>query len=179
MPQIEIHPAQKQQVAQLAGMEHTYQTTFVWQMELIIEEGQPTICFKKVRLPRAIRVVYPIPKSILGEPGAEKSMQLVAILNMMPVGFISINTTELPYTAWVTCLVIIEEYRGQGIGSGLLLAAQDWASREGKNRMVVEMQSKNYPAIQFAQKLGYEFSGYNDHYYANQDIALFFSKFLR
>jgi RimJ/RimL family protein N-acetyltransferase len=41
------------------------------------------------------------------------------------------------------------------------------------------MQSKNHPAIQLAHKLGFEFCGYNDHYFSNQDIALFFSRPLR
>ena len=39
-----------------------------------------------------------------------------------------------------------------------------------------EMQSKNYPGISMANKLGYEFCGYSDRYYTNQDIALFFAK---
>jgi hypothetical protein len=41
------------------------------------------------------------------------------------------------------------------------------------------MQSKNYPAVHMAMKLGYEFSGYQDHFYANGDIALFFTRYLR
>ena len=42
----------------------------------------------------------------------------------------------------------------------------------------MEMQPKNYPAIQFAYKLGFEFSGYNDQYYRDQEIAIFFSSFI-
>jgi RimJ/RimL family protein N-acetyltransferase len=38
------------------------------------------------------------------------------------------------------------------------------------------LQSKNLPAIRLAQKFGYEFCGYNDQYYINQDVALFFAK---
>jgi hypothetical protein len=38
------------------------------------------------------------------------------------------------------------------------------------------MQSKNYPAMMLAQKHGYEFCGYNDRYYPNQDIALVFGR---
>jgi hypothetical protein len=41
------------------------------------------------------------------------------------------------------------------------------------------MQSKNQPAIRLAQKHGYEFCGYNDHYYMTQDVALFFAKALK
>jgi GNAT superfamily N-acetyltransferase len=179
MPQIEIHPAQKQQIAHLAKINYIYQTNYVWQMERNVEDGQPTIAFKKVRLPRAIRVAYPLPKSIVDDSVPGKILKLVALLSGMPIGFIIINILELQQTAWVSALAVIEEHRCQGIGSGLLLAAQDWALQQKKNRMVVEMQSKNIPAIQFVQKLGFEFSGYNDHHYANQDIAVFFSKYLR
>ena len=38
---------------------------------------------------------------------------------------------------------------------------------------------KNYPAICLAEKMGFELCGYNDHYFANNDIAIFFSKWVR
>ena len=57
-----------------------------------------------------------------------------------------------------------------------LRAAQTWASERDSNQLMLEMQSKNYPAICLANKLGYEFCGYSDRYYPNQDIALFFAR---
>jgi ribosomal protein S18 acetylase RimI-like enzyme len=44
--------------------------------------------------------------------------------------------------------------------------------------MFLEMQAKNLPAIRLAQGHGYEFCGYNDHYYLTQDVALFFARAL-
>jgi len=41
------------------------------------------------------------------------------------------------------------------------------------------MQSKNNPAIRMANKLGFSFCGFRDHYFPNQDLALFFSRFVR
>ena len=58
-------------------------------------------------------------------------------------------------------------------------AAADWLRRRNVNRVLLEMTTKNYPAIRFAQKLGFSFCGYNDRYYTNQDIAIFFAKVLR
>jgi ribosomal protein S18 acetylase RimI-like enzyme len=69
--------------------------------------------------------------------------------------------------------------RRQGVASALLGAAQDWASARSHRRLILEMQSKNVPGIRLAQKFGYEFCGYNDHYYLNQDVALFFAKALK
>ena len=51
-----------------------------------------------------------------------------------------------------------------------------WMEQHNKGQLVLEMQSKNYPAICLAIKLGFEFCGYNDRYYQNQDIVLFFAK---
>jgi ribosomal protein S18 acetylase RimI-like enzyme len=70
-------------------------------------------------------------------------------------------------------------HRRKGVGSTLLAAAQDWAANRSHRRMILEMQSKNLPAVRLAQKFGYEFSGYNDHYYINQDVALFFAKAIK
>ena len=36
------------------------------------------------------------------------------------------------------------------------------------------VQSKNYPAIQFLQKQGFKFCGYNERFYRSRDIALYF-----
>jgi len=56
------------------------------------------------------------------------------------------------------------------------LAAQNWAENRHNNRILLEMTTKNIPAIRLAQKLGFEFSGYNDNYYESKDIALFFGR---
>jgi ribosomal protein S18 acetylase RimI-like enzyme len=65
------------------------------------------------------------------------------------------------------------------VASALLAEAQDWAAERSHRRLILEMQSKNYPGIRLAQKFGYEFCGYNDHYYLNQDVALFFAKIIK
>ena len=69
--------------------------------------------------------------------------------------------------------------RLKGIGTALVLAAQNWSMQRMNRRITMEIPSKNYPAIKLAMKLGFEFSGYNDAYYPNKDIALFFSRFMK
>ena len=83
-----------------------------------------------------------------------------------------------PASAWVKDLAVDRVHRRNGIGSALVLAAQDWCAKKGFHRLTLEMQPKNYPAIQFAYKLGFEFSGYNDQYYRDQEIAIFFSSYI-
>jgi ribosomal protein S18 acetylase RimI-like enzyme len=76
-------------------------------------------------------------------------------------------------------MVVRPDTRRKGIASGLVLAAQEWAAERRCRRILLEMQSKNFPAICLAIKLGYEFCGYQDQYFANQDTALFFTRFMR
>ena len=61
----------------------------------------------------------------------------------------------------------------------LLRHARQWAREQGLDMVMAEATTKNYPALCFYQKLGFQFCGFNDHYYPNQDIALFFVQMLR
>ena len=179
MPEIEIRAAVFIDLPVLATLDHSVETGYVWQMDRLIDNGHVMVNFRELRLPRKVRVEYPNPgiwenPGILDQPGL-----LVAEMKGQSVGYVHVKSTQLPSTAWVKDLAVREDVRRKGIGTALVLAAQEWALKHSLRRMVLEMQSKNFPSIQMALKLGYEFSGYNDHYYANQDIALFFACFLR
>jgi ribosomal protein S18 acetylase RimI-like enzyme len=95
------------------------------------------------------------------------------------VGYIAVEECISPKTAWITDLVVDVEARRKGIASALVLAAQEWGRRRRNRRVILEMQSKNFAGARLASKLGFEFCGYNDHFYSNQDIALFFAQYLR
>ena len=101
---------------------------------------------------------------------------LVALYKSNLVGYVSVKEHVIPQSAWISDLMVTEKLRRQGIGTALILAAQDWAMNKDLKRIFLEMQSKNYPSIKFAMKIGFEYCGYNDHYYLNQDIALFFTR---
>ena len=179
MPEIEIRPAVLADFTRLVSLEHSYKTPYVWQMDRASEEGSVIINFREIRLPRPVRVEYPHSPEKLVENWKSLSEMLVALMAGGQVGYIALKEQSVPNALWVTDLVVGENNRRKGIGSALVLAAQAWAAQHGMRRIIIEMQSKNYPAIKLALKLGYEFCGYNDHYYANQDIALFFAGFLR
>lgn len=175
MPQIEICPASNQDLEKLAGLDHTYQTSYVWQMDRSLEEGQIATFFREIRLPRSVRVEYPHTQTRLLETLPQATV-LAALYKSNLVGYVSVKEQVIPQSAWISDLMVTEKLRRQGIGTALTLAAQDWAMNKNLKRIFLEMQSKNYPAIKFAMKIGFEFSGYNDHYYTNQDIALFFTR---
>ena len=114
----------------------------------------------------------------LTEDWQQRAALLTATFEKQPVGYVSIRTNIVPDTAWIDDLTVLRRMRRQGIGTALILSAQNWANQHTYRRMIVEMQSKNYPAICLVQKLGYDFSGYHERYFGNLDIALFFSKIL-
>lgn len=179
MPEIEIRPATSVDLPILANLDHSYQSAYVLQMERQIEEGQLTIYFREVRLPRATRVVYPRNMELLLNEGPRDSVILAALIEGIPVGYLRIKDNFLPGTVWVMDCAVQPQYRRKGIATSLLLAAQEWAAQRNFRRIVCEMQSKNHPAIHMVQKLGYDFGGFSDHYYTNQDIALFFNRLIR
>jgi ribosomal protein S18 acetylase RimI-like enzyme len=180
MPKVEIRPAVRSDLADLVQIEHGYQSQYVWQMDRMVEDGQIVINFRQTRLPRPVRLEYTETHPLLNDENWSRYQAvLVATVDQNAVGYLGLSDQVAPKTIWVTDCVVREEQRRKGIGSALVLAAQDWGGEHGFRRVVIEVQSKNHPGIQMMRKLGYEFSGYNDHYYPNQDIVLFFARSLR
>jgi ribosomal protein S18 acetylase RimI-like enzyme len=180
MPEIEIRYAVVEDIPKLIGLEHSYTSDYVWQMEVQYpEEGQIEVAFRQVRLPRSMKVEYPRSVQALAEEWTNRSGLLVATLAGEVVGYVGLMLEMAPQTTWVTDLVVSHNLRRKGIGRALVLAGMSWGVEHQSYRLILEIQPKNYPAICLAKKLGFEFSGYNDRYYPNHDIALFFSKILR
>lgn len=179
MPEIEIRPVVLEDIPHLISVDHDYTSSYVWQMDFVVEEGQMGINFRHVRLPRSVRVDYPRHYKRLAENWEKRDALLAAVLEGEITGYCSLTLSVAPSTTWVTDLAVSRRARRQGIASTLLLAAQDWAREHASNRVVLEMQPKNYPAYCLSQKLGFDFCGYNDRYYTNRDIALFFGKTFR
>ena len=85
----------------------------------------------------------------------------------------------IPEVVWLADFCVDRRFRRCGVGTVLLAAAAHWARENHFARLVIETQSKNYPAICFALKNGLVFCGYNDRYYPHQDVALFFGMTLK
>jgi GNAT superfamily N-acetyltransferase len=184
MPEIEIRPASQSDAAFLSRINHAYQSSYVWQMDRAMEDGQIQVNFRQVRLPRPVQVEFIGSLPLCEETWPRFKAVLVASINKIPVGYIGMVERGTSRTLWVTDFAVQEDMRRKGIGTALVLAAQEWAAQgwageKGWRKLVVEMQSKNYPAIQMIRKLGFDFCGYHDNYFQNQDIGLFFARSLR
>ena len=179
MPPFEIRPASPNDLTRLMALDHSSFSDYVWQLELRREAGQLTSSFREVRLPRTVTVTYPRDPMSLSEQWNKRDGLLVATEEATPVGYIGMVEDRTSMLIRVTDIVVHPERRRQGVATSLLTAAQSWAMDRGIQRMILEMQSKNYPCIRLAQKFGYEFCGYNDQYYPTQDVALFFGRALK
>ena len=139
MPEIEIRPAVETDIPYLQALDHHYASEYVWQMDVASEDNLISVRFREVRLPRSVRVDYPRNPAVLEKNWSERAALLVAIHQEQPVGYIALEKNIVPNTAWVTDLVVLRRLRRQGIGSGLLLAGQEWGRHQRLARMVLDM----------------------------------------
>jgi ribosomal protein S18 acetylase RimI-like enzyme len=179
MTEIQIRPTTASDLTRLMGFDHSSSSEAVWQLELRREAGQIAATLREVRLPRSIPVAYPRNPFSLADEWGKRSMMYTALISQELVGYVSLVERSIDSMTYITDLVVNAAHRRRGAGNALLGAAQEWAAGRSCRRMILEVQSKNVPAIRMSQKFGYEFCGYNDQYYLTQDVVLFFAKSLK
>ncbi len=149
------------------------------------------ISFRPTRLPRTLAVPSPLseeqlltqwkqtdflilaetlPEEVVNLAGEEQRVQAEIL------GYIGLHLNSDRHLTWITSLAVNLNYRRQGIGKALLAEALEWADRNRLRSVMVEIQTKNYPAINFLQKNNFFFCGYNTAYYVHREIALFFGR---
>ncbi len=176
---MQIYPAELTDLNACYGLNAAYTTNYVWQMQSRDNGHRTDIRFDVIRLPRSMQVKYPRSADELLEHWQQKDCFLTAQnVNHEITGFIDAQPHPWQQLLWVSNLVVHKPYRRQGYGSLLLKAAIDWAIKHHLQKIMLDVQTKNHPAISFAQKMGFQFCGYHEHYYLNRDIAIFFCQTL-
>ena len=169
------------------ALDHSFSTQYVWQLAVRDESESPAIRFHQVRLPRALDFENLPPSSLLHRAIQPPQLMLVAEERVGGAARILGYLTMIPEAAQalirVTHFIVTRTRRGEGIGSNLLDAAEACSraiaeNQAGIQRIRIETQSTNYPAIRYLLRSGFTFSGYDEHYYANGEIAVFFSRML-
>jgi ribosomal protein S18 acetylase RimI-like enzyme len=171
---LHIRKAISSDIPQIVKMDHGSSTSHVWQLSLNRQSGEIAATFREVRLPRPMQLTYPRDPERLPDEWTHYAALLLAEREEEPIGYLVLNKALAENSGWITDLVVDLRYRRQGIGSRLLRAAKLWCQERDFQRLFFEMQSKNYPAIALAQQNGFQYAGYSDIYYRDQDIALFF-----
>lgn len=67
-----------------------------------------------------------------------------------------ISTAEGGTAGAVEDLVVMPEYRGQGIGKKLLESVQKWAEDRGAKRLQLLADKNNLPALEFYEKMNWK-----------------------
>jgi GNAT superfamily N-acetyltransferase len=162
-------------------LDSSYETDYVWQMVIQRDPGQSTVVFKTERLPRVMEVTYVASRHRLRLALPKEQCFLVAVGQDEPevLGYLVMRYNAMTANAWVHDIVVSRPFRRRRIGARLLNIARQWASEHDAWQLTVETQTKNYPAILFCQSAGLSFCGFNDQYFPNQDIAVFFGQTLR
>ena len=176
---IKFRSAMSTDMIRLVGMNHSCNSDYVWQLNLNKNADEINVALRKVRLPRSVQVQYPRNYLALADEWRRDGHTLVALSQGVPIGYIRFREQITAEAVWIIDLVITTEARKKGVATALIRYVENWAIERKNRQLFVETSSKNHPAISLAKKMGFEFSGYNDHYYATQDIALFFGKLLK
>ena len=79
MPEIEIRPANAEDIKQLVKMDHSYLSNHVWQMDPHFTSGETGAVFREVNLPRKAKVDYPRSPQLLAKHWENYSGVLVAV----------------------------------------------------------------------------------------------------
>jgi ribosomal protein S18 acetylase RimI-like enzyme len=174
-----VRPAVLADLNACLSLDHGCDTHHVWQMKVQEVESEVSVAFQTARLPREMRVDYPRNLDQLVEDWQRSEGFLVAEVDNEVRGYVDLIIRPWQQTGWVANLAVDRGYRQRGIGSVLMRHARHWAREQGLQVILAEATTKNYPALCFYRKLGLQFCGFNDHYYTNQDIALFFVQTLR
>ena len=203
-PKMIIRPATLPDLSACLALDANSQTDHVWQMDEREENGGRVVRFQTVRLPRVMYVSYPRERGDLlasWEGGAtvlvtteSRAYERGAESWVVEAPDVDLRGTEPPDeepprvlaycqldacawqgAGWISHLIVDRPHRRRGIATAMLQASKLWARKEGLHRLVVGVQTKNFPAICFCEKNGFAFCGYNDRYYKNRDIALFFT----
>jgi GNAT superfamily N-acetyltransferase len=164
MDNLTVRQAISSDIPDLVKLDHDYSSDHVWQMGVSRGPDEIGVVFREVRLPRPMRVSYPRDPARLPDGWTRLPALLVAEAGEARLGYLAMTLGPAAGAGWVSDL-----------GTKLLAYGRDWCRQRKLSAMFLEMQSKNFPAISLARKLGFAYAGYSDRYYTDQDIALFFS----
>jgi len=169
-----IYRADLRDLAACLALDGSYETDHVWQVTQQEDDGEVHTRFRTVRLPRLMRVPYPGWGEALLAHQERGDLILVAADAGEVLAYLDQECQPDQGVAWVHHLVVAGPLRRQGIGSALLMRGMQHAEQQSMSHIMTAVQSKNYPAISFLQGHGFKFCGYNERYFRNQDIALYF-----
>jgi ribosomal protein S18 acetylase RimI-like enzyme len=201
---VEIRVAEEDDLEACLALDDSYTATHTWQVEAVrgepgaapfsmhtavtLGDSPLSVTFRPVKLPRARKVAGQIAALMRdgNEAGAISRLQqwnaadlvLVAEQGHKMCGYLVLTIVPGSGIGWIGALVVANSMRRHGIGSMLLAAARRWARYgQGHNirAFMLEVPTKNHPAVAFCRKEGFNFCGYTDYSFSNGDVVLLFA----
>lgn len=172
---VSIRAATTNDIQACTELDASYTTTYVWQMQLRQQERSINITFDCVRLPRPMSVSLPSANKNLSQDSSQASFIYTACYAQEVIGYMQGDISPDGHQFILHQLLIHQAVRRQGLGNMLLRAARRIALHHHCHQIKLMLQTKNDPAIQFAQQAGFVYAGYDEKFYHNGDIALIFS----
>ncbi|HEY5590031.1 MAG TPA: GNAT family N-acetyltransferase [Paludibacter sp.] len=122
-------------------------------LELAIESGHKSRFMKDIRLTSRFIDLYRlwIEKSVNGELADEL---LVSYYNTEITGFVTLKKNKKIGT--IGLIAVDKNFRGIGIGRGLLIAAENWFKSNNCNKMSVITQQENIEACRLYLRSGFK-----------------------
>jgi ribosomal protein S18 acetylase RimI-like enzyme len=173
--EIEIRPAISSDIPELMSFDHSVSTGHIWQVDANIVEREISVRLLETRLPRPLTLAYPKRVEEMADTWTEHSLFLIARMDAKLVGYLTLSIEKDTRTALITNLVVNANFRNQGIASGLVVAVRNHLRNTGIRRLLMAIPVRNEAALALATKLKMTFCGYINHYFVNQDAALFYS----
>ncbi len=159
------------------ALDSDFHSDHVWQMTVQDAGEEVRVSCRKQRLPRRLDSRHAADPQQL-ELALRRKHCFVVVQdkhNNHILGFVSMRVDETSPVAYLQNIVIDRPFRRRSLGSRLVHVVQVWASEYRLRQILFEIPTTNYPCILFAKALGFSFCGFNDHHFANREIALFFS----
>ena len=160
-------------------LDATYETESAWQMEELHTEGEWSVHFREVRLPRKQELGHPLPPDKRSKAWERCDAFWVAVEGRNVIGYLVLTLGPGRGEARITDVVVGNDDRRSGVGTALLEQALEWCVRKSVEHLILECPLKAQPAIGFALKHRFVFCGYQDAYWPGQEVALFFQMRVR
>ena len=86
--------------------------------------------------------------------------QVVGVVEMLLRGYLSDpGQARIPMPSVDVGISVTEAWRGRGVGTALMAAAEAWARDHGASRMILDLAAPNVGARRLYERLGYRLSG--------------------
>ena len=179
MAEIEIGAATIEEYPQIAAMDLSFESDYVWKTQMLEGLDSFESSFQRIRLPKTIHVSFQAYSPASLEALIRQREILSVRYEEKVIGYLRLEQDETVNRMILKTGGITPGYRNKGIGTVLLDRVTEIASHNHLRSIVCMIQAKNDPAIRFLLSRGFVFSGYQEFFFRNMEIGLFFSKNVR